>query len=190
MPDRSWTLLDSRTMLDYGIIRIREDRYLFARTDREAPFVVCESADWVLVIALTDDGQIVLVRQFRHGVQEVVLEIPGGLINEGESPEQAAQRELREETGFVAGPVRLLGRLIPNPALNNAHCHVVLAEHCRPTGEIELDALEQIEVLLRPLDEIGQMICSGQLCHALVIAALSLMDCDDQAPNLRGGGAR
>ena len=100
MPDRSWKYLSSREIADYRVLRIRQDRYLFQPTQQEADFVVCDSPDWTMVIPVTTDGQAVLIRQYRHGVREVVLEIPGGLLEPGESPEHAAIRELREETGY------------------------------------------------------------------------------------------
>ena len=176
MPDRSWTFLGSREIREYRVLRIREDRYRFEPTRTEADFAVCESADWVLVIPRTADGQVVFIRQFRHGVRQVVLEVPGGLVDKGESPEETAARELREETGYAAGSFRYLGRLLPNPALNTAVCHVVLAENCHQAGKTNFDPLEQIELVLRPLDALGDMIRNGELCHAQAMAAFTLME--------------
>jgi 8-oxo-dGTP pyrophosphatase MutT (NUDIX family) len=168
--------LDSRTVADYRFVRIREDRYRFEPTGEEAPFVVCDSADWVLVIPLTESGEVVFIRQYRHGVQQVVLEVPGGVVDQGESPEQTAARELREETGYTAERVRHLGRMMPNPAINSAYCHVVLAEGCRHTDQPEFDPFEKIDVLRRPLSEVPEMIRRGEIDHALVIAAFGLME--------------
>jgi 8-oxo-dGTP pyrophosphatase MutT (NUDIX family) len=174
VPESCWTLLRSRILGDYKILRLREDQYRFEPSGAESPFVVCESADWVLVIALTAEEQLVLIRQFRHGVRQTVLEVPGGVLDEGETPESAAARELREETGYVPERVRSIGRMMPNPAINNAFLHVVLAEGCRPTAEQQLDPFEQIEIELHPQAEIAPMIRDGRIVHALVIAALAL----------------
>ena len=174
MPDRSWKLLSSRQIADCRILRVREDRYLFEPTQAEADFVVCDSADWALVIPLTPDAQVVLIRQYRHGVREVVLEVPGGILDPGETPEASAGRELREETGYEAEAVRCLGRMMPNPALNNAHVYVLLAEGCRKVGDPKPDPFEQIEVVLRPRDDVPGMIACGEMCHAWVIAAFAL----------------
>jgi ADP-ribose pyrophosphatase len=175
MPQKSWTLLESRTIAEYPVIRVREDLYRFEPTGAEAPFVVCDSSDWALVIAATDQGEVVLVRQYRPGVRKVVLEIPGGVVDGDESPEETAVRELREETGYTPARARLVGTMMPNPAINTASCHVVLAEGCRPTDRRSLDPFEEIEVLLRPLDEIPAMIRSGELQHGLAIAAFGLV---------------
>ncbi len=174
MPDRSWKYLSSREIADFHVLKIRQDRYLFQPTQKECDFVVCDSTDWAMVIPITPDGQVVLIRQYRHGVREVVLEIPGGLLEPGESPEHAAVRELREETGYECESVRVLSRLLPNPSINNATLHVAVAEGCRPISRQDLDPLEQIEVVLRPLAEIPAMIAFGELCHAQVIAAFTL----------------
>jgi 8-oxo-dGTP pyrophosphatase MutT (NUDIX family) len=176
MLEKSWTRLGSRTIADYEFVRIREDQYRFEPTGLEAPFVVCDCADWVLVIPVTPAGQVVFVRQYRHGVQKAVLEVPGGVMDGDETPEQAALRELLEETGFAATAVRRLGTMLPNPAIHSASCHVVLAEDCSLSAPPNLDPLEKIDVLLRPLADVHAMIRSGELCHALVIAAFALLD--------------
>lgn len=176
MPHNAWTLLGSRQIADYRTLRFREDRYRFEPTGAEADFAVCDSADWVFVIPITPDGQVVFIRQYRHGARQVVLEIPGGLMDGDESPEVTAARELREETGYEAERLRRVGRLLPNPGLNNASFYVFVAEGCRLKGEQKLDPLEHIEVVLRPLDDVWEMIRTGELCHAQAIAAFALMD--------------
>ena len=174
MLDHTWKLLSSRLIADYRIVRLREDRYLFEPSHTETNFVVCDSMDWVLVIPVTDDGQVVMVRQFRHGVRQVVLEVPGGLLDAGETPEASAVRELREETGYEADSIRLIGKMLPNPALNSAHIHIAVAEGCRRAGDQNLDPFERIEVVLHPLADIPGMIGSGEIDHALVVAAFTL----------------
>lgn len=173
MPDRSWTRLHSRYVAEYKVTKVREDRYRFEPEQTEADFLVCESNDWVIILPVTVDGEVVFVRQFRHGVGHVVLEIPGGLIDAGESAEEAAERELREETGYEATSMRQVADLLPNPALNNAHCHVVLAEGCRPIQDQDLDPFELIEIVTYPLNDVPQLIRSGQFNHAQAIAAFA-----------------
>jgi ADP-ribose pyrophosphatase len=182
MPDRSWTLLSSRQLAEYKILRLREDRYRFEPTGAEADFVVCDSRDWGLVIPVTVDGQVVLVRQYRHGVRAVVLETPGGVLDAGETPEEGAARELREETGYEPDRIRVVGKMLPNPALNNAQVHVLLAEGCRRVGEPQPDPFELIEVVLRPLADVPAMIAAGEICHGLVIAAFALAGMARSAP--------
>ncbi len=176
MPHASWTLLGSRQIADYKVLRFREDRYRFEPTGAEAAFAVCDTADWVFIIPITADGQVVFIRQYRHGARQVVLELPGGLIEGDETPEATAARELREETGYAAGRLWSPGKLLPNPGLNNAFCHVFVAEGCRREGEPDLDPLELIEVVLRPREAVWEMIRSGELCHAQALAAFALVE--------------
>jgi ADP-ribose pyrophosphatase len=170
-----WTLLGSRDVSDHRIFRIRHDRYSVQPGGEEREFVVLQSPDWVNVVPLTDDGRMVLVRQYRHGIRRVSLEIPGGIIDPGETPEAAALRELREETGFAPDRVTLLGRVCPNPAIQDNHCYMYLAENCRPVDRPAPEVFERIEVLLRPVSEIPALICREEICHALVLNALGFL---------------
>jgi ADP-ribose pyrophosphatase len=141
------------------------------RTGAERPVSVLEAGDWTNVVALTPDDRVILVRQFRHGTRDFTLEIPGGMVDKGETPAQAAARELREETGYAGdGPVHL-GIVTPNPAILDNRCHTYLFENCRRIGEPELDQGEDIEVLTHCLADIPTLIQSGGIDHALVICA-------------------
>jgi 8-oxo-dGTP pyrophosphatase MutT (NUDIX family) len=163
--------LESREVSDHRIFRIRDDIYRFEPTGLKRDFVVMESPDWVNVVPITEDGQVVLIRQYRHGIRAVCLEIPGGIVDPHEAPEAGAIRELREETGYVAERIRRLGRVRPNPAIQDNYQHCYLAEGCRKTSVPELDPFEHIEVVLYPLADIPRLIQSEEICNALVINA-------------------
>jgi 8-oxo-dGTP pyrophosphatase MutT (NUDIX family) len=175
MLHRSWTFLGNSEVTDHRVFRLRRDRYRFEPTGDERDFVVIDSASWVNVVPVTTEGNVVLIRQFRHGIRDVVLEIPGGLIEPDEAPEVAAARELREETGYVADSIRLLARVLPNPAVQNNHLYLFAAEGCHNTGQTQPDAFELIEVLERPLEDIPAMIVSGEIAHSMVIAAFAFL---------------
>jgi 8-oxo-dGTP pyrophosphatase MutT (NUDIX family) len=129
----------------------------------------------VNVVPVTTEGNVVLIRQFRHGIQDVTMEIPGGMMNEGEMPEAAAARELREETGYVAEKIRLLARVMPNPAVQNNFLYLFVAEGCRNTGKTQLDAFECIDVSEHPLEAIPELIHNGTISHCMVISAFAFM---------------
>jgi len=175
VPDRSWVFLGSQDVSDHRIFRVRNDRYRFEPSGVERDFVILDAPDWVNVVPVTADGQVVLIRQYRHGIRAVTLEIPGGVVEPGEPPEAAAVRELREETGFAPERVRFLGRVHPNPAIQGNHCHLFLAEECRQVAEPQPDPLEQIEVLLRPLNEIPELIRREEISHGLTLNAFGFL---------------
>jgi 8-oxo-dGTP pyrophosphatase MutT (NUDIX family) len=148
--------------------------YRHPRRVQEQDFFVLNAPDWVNVVALTPDRQLVLVRQFRYGVDDFSLEIPGGVIEPGEDPLQAGLRELREETGFDGRNARLLGVVHPNPAMQGNRCHLVFVEEARPTADLAWDHDEELEILTKPVDEVYALAHGGRITHALVLDALLL----------------
>ncbi len=151
-------------------------RYRHPGRNRERDFVVIDAPDWVNVIALTAAGRLVLVRQFRFGIDDFSLEIPGGVMEPGEDPLTAAQRELREETGYTGRQARVLGRVHPNPAIMANACHMILVEGVEPTGGPAWDHDEEIEVLTAPVDDVLGWARDGRIRHALVLDALLLFE--------------
>jgi len=134
---------------------------------------VLDSTDWINVFPVTPEGNIVMVRQFRHGTASFVWEIPGGMMDpEDPTPEEAARRELLEETGYEAEGLQFLGVVHPNPAIQNNLCHTFLARNVRPRQSQKLDGSEDIEVQEFPWAEIPRMIDQGEITHSLVISAV------------------
>lgn len=133
---------------------------------------VFEFQSWANVLALTSDNQVVLVRQYRHGVQKVMLELPGGVVDEGEDPFEGVKRELMEETGYSSPNIIEVGRIHPNPAVQQNTLYCYLALDAEKTGEQHFDESEEIEVELIPLDELIKKTQSGEFTHALNVAVL------------------
>ena len=171
MLPKPWKLISSQFNESYNIFNIRTDRSSSPRTDVAHDFYILESKDWVNVISLTPQKEVVLIRQYRHGIRDITLEIPGGILEKKDSPKEAAQRELREETGYQESDIILLGDVHPNPAFLDNRCYTFLARDVFRVGKQEQDDKEDIEVLLRPLDEIPRLIQEGEITHSLVLAA-------------------
>jgi 8-oxo-dGTP pyrophosphatase MutT (NUDIX family) len=142
----------------------------------ERNFFILEAPAWVNIIPLTRKHEVVLVRQYRHGVSDFTLEIPGGMIEpEDPSPARAAAREMREECGYDSAEITALGKVHPNPAIQPNLCYSFLARNVRKVAEPCYDAAgsEETEVVTVPLAQIKDLIASGKITHALVIAAFS-----------------
>jgi ADP-ribose pyrophosphatase len=170
---RPWEKVGSQPVGDFRIFTIRSDRKVSPRTGREHQFFVIDSANWVNVIALTPDRQLVMVEQYRHGSNTVELEIPGGMMDVADaSPEAAGQRELREETGYAGERARVIGQVFPNPAIMSNTCFTVLIEECRCVHPVQFDHGEDIVTRLVPVAEFPQLVARGKIEHSLVIVAL------------------
>lgn len=139
----------------------------------EGDYIVNECRDWVIVIAEKDDN-FLMVKQYRHGEEKLSIEFPGGVIDAGENPEQAAARELLEETGATASSLVHLGSMNPNPALFANHFHVYLATGLTFSGKQELDNDELLDYLELPKKEVLKKMGSAEYPHALMCSAAAL----------------
>ena len=145
-------------------------------TGAKGKFDVLQTIDWVNLIALDEDKNVIMVKQYRHGNDQITLEIPGGGNHPGEDPLIGAKRELREETGYESEDWTFLGKTSPNPAFMGNYCYSYLARNCKKVGELQLDPLEEIEVVKVPLSDINSKIKSGEIDHSLVTVAFKYLD--------------
>jgi ADP-ribose pyrophosphatase len=164
--------LDTRTRI-FDLLRAR---YRHPGREVEREFVILSSPDWVNVLAVTPDEQLVLVRQFRYGIGELSLEIPGGIMEAGEDPVAAGCRELCEETGYTGRSARLLGTVHPNPAFQSNRAHFVLVEGAVKTHDHAWDGDEEIEVTVMPVPETLALARRGGITHSLVLNALMFFE--------------
>lgn len=169
--DLTWRLIDAEPPSDYQVFRVRRHRAAHPRTGEAHTFSVIRSVPFINVLALTPEDHVVLVRQFRHGVQRVCVELPGGLVDPGEDPLEAARRELREETGFEAAHWERLGVVDANPAIQDNQCTLFLALDARRVTTQDLDPGEVIRVETTPLADIPARIAAGDITHTLVTTA-------------------
>jgi 8-oxo-dGTP pyrophosphatase MutT (NUDIX family) len=154
------------------VFSLRRDRSQSPRTGDEHDFFVLDAGDWVNIVPITAEGDVVLIRQYRHGVGDFTLEVPGGMVDPTDpSPLEAARREMREETGYDSDDVVALGNIHPNPAIQGNRCHTFLARNAVLKAEPAFDTTEEAEVVLVPLREIPELVRSGAISHALVVVA-------------------
>ena len=165
-------MVESALLQDCTVFRVSRTLSRSPRTGDVHPFYQIRADDWVNVVPVTPDGHVVMVRQWRHGCQELTLEIPGGIVDPGESPAEAAVRELLEETGFGGGRLEPLGSVNPNPALFGNRVHTFLVRGAAPLGPIRNASTEETSLVLVPRREIPALLRAEAIDHALVVAAL------------------
>jgi ADP-ribose pyrophosphatase len=167
MPIKPWKVLET----SYFRPRFRIDKCELPNGNL-LDATIFEFRKWANIVALTKKGEVVLVKQYRYGVCETLLEFPGGVVEDGEDPQEGAKRELLEETGYAVASVMQIGKLYPNPALQTNALYCFLALDAEKVSDQSLDAGEDIEVHLVPLEELIELAKRGEFQHALMTAIL------------------
>jgi len=165
-----WSVKGEKELLKTPVFTVNETDSL-SPDGKEGHYVVMDAPDWVIVIPELN-GKFLMVKQWRHGNNSLSIEFPGGVINRGEKPEIAANREMEEETGYKAGKFTYLGCANPNPALMKNRVHFFAAEELQGSGRQHLDEDEYIEYLQVPVEEVYEKIGSEEYPHALMMSAL------------------
>ena len=171
-----WEVLKSQITMTAGFFKLRIDECKLPDGRVMPRYHVMEFPDWVNIVPVTDDGQMVMVRQYRHASGEEFLEIPGGGTDprQQEDPRVGGERELLEETGFEAREWVNCGFQYPNPALQNNRMHVFLALGCHKVSEPKLDPFEDLTVELKPVSEVMRLWEQGHFKHSLISSSLGL----------------
>lgn len=182
-----WKRNKDKVDYDCGFFQVHVHQSTSPTTGKEHPFFVLSTRDWINVVALTKDQKVVMVSQYRHGSGEVSLEIPGGAVDAGEPPEEAAKRELREETGYQSSQWQFLGSVRLNPAILSNTCHLYLALDAERTAELDLDEAEELEVSLHDLKDVAGMIRDGRIRHSLVVTAFYFYELFEKKRSEDGG---
>ena len=167
-----WKILSSEYLVRRPWLTARRDQVLLPDGRINPEYYVVEYPDWVNVIAITEDGQFVMERQYRHAVGMTCYELPCGVMEAGETPLEAAKRELMEETGYGEGEWTLLMEITPNPSSMSNFTHCFLAKGVRKTGTPHLDATEELEVHLLCEEEVKQLLQKGEIIQSLMLSPL------------------
>jgi 8-oxo-dGTP pyrophosphatase MutT (NUDIX family) len=174
-PPAAWATLKQTMVADCRVFRVQRRHLRRVSDKQEGDFYIIEAPDWVICLPLTPKQELILVRQWRFGVEKLSWEPPGGVMDEGEDAVTAAQRELIEETGHAGAPARLLGEAAPNPAIQNNRVHFVLVENCVPKAKLDWDPHEELEMGIFSLAKVEQMIRRGEIFHSLALNALQFL---------------
>jgi ADP-ribose pyrophosphatase len=168
---KKWHKTSTKILFDSSVIKLEVNQAINPRNGKIGDYYKAKYPDWANVIALTPQNEIILIKQYRHGSESIEIEIPGGCIERGENPLEAASRELLEETGYSGSSPILLGSMKPNPSIQDNSCYSILIKDCQKNQAQELDNGEDIEVLIVPLADIPQMIAIGDIDNAMIISA-------------------
>lgn len=162
-----WKVLESKKLFSEPWFTVRKDICELPNGKKHEAYYILEYPDWANAFALTEDNKLVMVRQYRHGLGEISTELPGGVIDKGETAEQAIRRELKEETGYEFDSIEEIGQVAPNPATSTNYMHMFIAKGGRKVAGQNLDATEDVEVLIHSIDEVKQMLKENKIVQSL-----------------------
>ncbi|HEV3157479.1 MAG TPA: NUDIX hydrolase [Candidatus Baltobacteraceae bacterium] len=175
MNEEQWRILRSEYVIESPFLRLRSDEIELPGGTRVTDYFVRETRGYAMIFALTPDRRVVLVRQYKHGIGERVLELPAGGIDEGETPLDCAQRELAEETGFVGDPPKLIAEYIIDSTSSNGRCYLFAVTNAEQRLPQDLDLTESIEVELVTIDELRNLVRNGTISVVSIVAATYTM---------------
>jgi ADP-ribose pyrophosphatase len=173
MRDLKWKILKSEYLFKDLWFTVRKDTCETPDGKIVSPYYVYEFPTWVTAVALTEDGKVILERQYRHGLGETNYEIPGGCVDDTDKNyEEAIARELLEETGYEFTHYEYLGKTCANPSTNNNWMHMYLATGGKKVKEQELDHNEDIDIHLASLDELKQLLRDNQIIQSMHVTSI------------------
>ncbi len=173
---KTWKRVLSEEIADCHIFQLRRDISVCTDgSDEQHTFYCLECPDWVNIIPITKNNEVLMIEQYRHGIEEITLEIPGGMLDDAEDAQGAALRELLEETGYAPREVIALGKTRPNPAIQDNWVHHFLALDVEQKQQPEFDTTEHTIIRFVPLDEIPSLIQNENITHSLVVVAFHRM---------------
>jgi ADP-ribose pyrophosphatase len=174
---KPWPTTQQKKLGDFRIFSLRSEEKISPRTNQPHEFFIIDCVNWVNVLPVTHDNQLVMIEQFRHGSNTVELEIPGGTMDtKDQGPVATGVRELREETGYVGEDAQIIGQVFSNPAIMSNTTYTVLVQNCRSKEEVQLDSGEDLVTRLVPIAEIPDLVSNGKIRHSLVVVALFHFD--------------
>ena len=169
--EENWSLKNRREVFKDHVIKVEHRDFFYSKNAQTGTFTVLSMKNWAIIVPVTKEGNLVLVRQFRVATGEETYEFPGGALEQGEENSDGALRELAEETGYTAAATELLVNMRPNPAFMDNFCYVYLASGCVKSSELNLDPFEDLEPFEVSVAEFEEMIRQGKIIHSITLAA-------------------